>query len=251
MPIDAFLSQLAAAGLGTLPGTAAEILDDEVRAIICPDKVNTAQWLDVARAAHGLGLRTTSTIMYGHVEEPVSWARHLLALRDLQSETGGFTEFVPLPFVHMEAPMYLQGKARRGPTFHEAVLMHAVARLVLHPGIPNIQDVLGEDGSRRSSGLSRGRRERPWRHADERKHLPRGRDGARAGVSAGGDGSADTVHRARAAAAGHAVSPGCGGAACGRVGGRGAGAGGDDAAAEAGGCGVAARTMAAAKSRGP
>jgi FO synthase len=122
-----------------LPGTAAEILDDEVRAIICADKVNTAQWLDVARAAHGLGLRTTSTIMYGHVEHPVSWARHLLALRDLQVETGGFTEFVPLPFVHMEAPMYLRGAARRGPTFREAVLMHAVARLALHPHITNIQ----------------------------------------------------------------------------------------------------------------
>jgi FO synthase len=101
--------------------------------------LNSSQWLDVARAAHGLGLRTTATIMYGHVEGPISWARHLLALRDLQSETGGFTEFVPLPFVHMEAPMYLQGRARRGPTFREAVLMHAVARLVLHPGITNIQ----------------------------------------------------------------------------------------------------------------
>jgi FO synthase len=139
LSVGTFLAQLQSAGLGTLPGTAAEILDDEVRAVICPDKVNTAQWLDVARAAHGLGLRTTSTIMYGHVEGTLSWARHLLALRDLQSETGGFTEFVPLPFVHMEAPMYLQGLSRRGPTFREAVLMHAVARLVLHPGIPNIQ----------------------------------------------------------------------------------------------------------------
>ena len=112
LPIRSFLAELKDAGLGTLPGTAAEILDDEVRAIICPDKVNTAQWLDVVRTAHGLGLRTTSTIMYGHVEHPLSWARHLLALRDLQAETGGFTEFVPLPFVHMEAPMYL--RARRG-----------------------------------------------------------------------------------------------------------------------------------------
>jgi FO synthase len=131
--------QLKEAGLGTLPGTAAEILDDDVRAVICPDKVNTAQWLNVARTAHGLGLRTTSTIMYGHVERPVSWARHLLALRDLQVQTGGFTEFVPLPFVHMEAPMYLRGRARKGPTLREAVLMHAVARLVLHPHITNIQ----------------------------------------------------------------------------------------------------------------
>ena len=139
MPIRSFLAQLKAAGLSTLPGTAAEILDDKVRAIICADKVNTAQWLDVARTAHGLGLRTTSTIMYGHVEHPLSWARHLLAVRDLQAETGGFTEFVPLPFVHMEAPMYLKGAARRGPTFREAVLMHAVARLTLNPHITNIQ----------------------------------------------------------------------------------------------------------------
>jgi FO synthase len=138
-PIPSFLAQLKQAGLGTLPGTAAEILDDEIRAIICPDKINTAQWLDVQRAAHGLGLRTTSTIMYGHVETSLAWSRHLLALRDLQVETGGFTEFVPLPFVHMEAPMYRQGRARRGPTFREAVIMHSVARLVLHPAITNIQ----------------------------------------------------------------------------------------------------------------
>ncbi|HXE26506.1 MAG TPA: 5-amino-6-(D-ribitylamino)uracil--L-tyrosine 4-hydroxyphenyl transferase CofH [Roseiarcus sp.] len=139
LTIRSFLAELKAAGLSTLPGTAAEILDDEVRAIICPDKVKTAEWLDVVRTAHGLGLRTTSTIMYGHMERPVSWARHLLAVRDLAAETGGFTEFVPLPFVHMEAPMYLKGAARRGPTFREAVLMHAVARLALHPHITNIQ----------------------------------------------------------------------------------------------------------------
>jgi FO synthase len=145
-----FLSELKAAGLGTLPGTAAEILDDEVRAIICPDKVNTEQWLEVVRTAHQLGLRTTSTIMYGHVERPVSWARHLLRLRDLQAETGGFTEFVPLPYVHMEAPMYLRGLSRKGPTLREAVLMHAVARLALHPLITNIQTSwvkMGPDGA--------------------------------------------------------------------------------------------------------
>jgi FO synthase len=134
-----FLTRLKDAGLGTLPGTAAEILDDEIRDIICPDKINTQQWIDVARAAHSLGLRTTSTIMYGHVEGPLNWARHLLVLRDLQAETGGFTEFVPLPFVHMEAPMYLRGMARKGPTTREAILMHAVARLALHPLITNIQ----------------------------------------------------------------------------------------------------------------
>ncbi|CAN5923251.1 bifunctional FO biosynthesis protein CofGH [soil metagenome] len=138
-PIGTFLAGLKEAGLGTLPGTAAEILDDEVRAIICPDKINTAEWLDVQREAHKLGLRTTSTIMYGHVETSLAWARHLLALRDLQVETGGFTEFVPLPFVHMEAPMYRQGLARKGPTFREAVIMHSIARLVLHPAITNIQ----------------------------------------------------------------------------------------------------------------
>jgi FO synthase len=139
LPIHEFLAKLKAAGLGTLPGTAAEILDDDVRAIICPDKINTAQWLDVQRAAHQAGLRTTSTVMYGHIETSSSWAKHLLALRDLQTETGGFTEFVPLPFVHMEAPMYRHGMARPGPTFREAVLMHSIGRLALHPLIPNIQ----------------------------------------------------------------------------------------------------------------
>jgi FO synthase len=134
-----YLGRLRDAGLGSLPGTAAEVLDDEVRAILCPDKVNTAQWLEVMEAAHNAGLRTTATIMYGHVEGPVHWARHLLRLRNLQKRTGGFTEFVPLPFVAEEAPLYLKGQARRGPTFREAVLMHAVARLALHPHIPSIQ----------------------------------------------------------------------------------------------------------------
>ncbi|MCZ6459824.1 MAG: 5-amino-6-(D-ribitylamino)uracil--L-tyrosine 4-hydroxyphenyl transferase CofH, partial [Gammaproteobacteria bacterium] len=139
LDLPTYLQQLKDAGLGTLPGTAAEILDDEIRQIICADKINTEQWLDVMRAAHSVGFRTTATIMYGHVERPQHWARHLLRVRDLQIETGGFTEFVPLPFVHMEAPMYLKGKARKGPTFREAVLMHSVARLTLHPHISNIQ----------------------------------------------------------------------------------------------------------------
>ena len=110
-----------------------------VRAIICPDKLSTAEWLEVVEAAHRVGLKTTSTIMFGHVERPRAWARHLLHLRDLQERTGGLTEFVPLPFVHMEAPIYLRGKARKGPTWRESVLMHAVPRLVLHPLVTNIQ----------------------------------------------------------------------------------------------------------------
>ncbi|MDP7158184.1 MAG: 5-amino-6-(D-ribitylamino)uracil--L-tyrosine 4-hydroxyphenyl transferase CofH, partial [SAR324 cluster bacterium] len=134
-----FLRRLHDAGLGTLPGTAAEVLDDEVRAVICPDKLSTAQWLSVMRDAHEVGFRTTATLMYGHVETPRQVARHFLRLLELQRQTGGFTEFVPLPFVYMEAPLYLKGKARPGPTFREAVLVHAVARLVLHPHFSNIQ----------------------------------------------------------------------------------------------------------------
>ena len=134
-----YLRRLRDAGLRTLPGTAAEILDDEVRTIICPDKLDSAQWLEVMEAAHEVGMRSTATIMFGHVDAPRHWARHLLAIRRLQAKTGGFTEFVPLPFVHMESPLWHKGRARSGPTLRESVLMHAVARLVLHPLIPNIQ----------------------------------------------------------------------------------------------------------------
>jgi len=139
LPVREFLTRLKAAGLGSLPGTAAEILDDEVREVLCPDKIRTDRWLEIVRTAHEVGLNTTSTIMFGHIERPVHWARHLLALRDLQEQTGGITEFVALPFVHMEAPMFIRGTSRKGPTYREAVLMHAVARLVLHPLIENIQ----------------------------------------------------------------------------------------------------------------
>ena len=137
--LESFLGQLRAAGLGTLPGTAAEVLDDEVRRDLCPDKLSTDQWLEVMETAHRVGFRTTATIMYGHIDRPRHWARHLARIRALQARTGGFTEFVPLPFVHMEAPIYLKGRARRGPTFRESLLMHAVARLALHPLITNIQ----------------------------------------------------------------------------------------------------------------
>lgn len=150
-PLKAFLLDLKAAGLSTLPGTAAEILDDEIRAIICPDKINTQQWLSVMRTAHECGIKSTATIMYGHIEHPIHWARHLVQIRTLQQETGGFTEFVPLPFIHMEAPMYLKGRSRCGPTFREAILMHAVARIALDPHIQNIQASwvkLGREGVR-------------------------------------------------------------------------------------------------------
>ena len=137
--VGEFLAELTQAGLATLPGTAAEILCDDVRAVLCPDKLSSGAWLSVMESAHRLGIRTTATIMFGHMERYEHWARHLLALRDLQAATGGFTEFVPLPFVAAEAPLFMKGKARRGPTLREAVLMHAVARLALHPLIPNIQ----------------------------------------------------------------------------------------------------------------
>jgi FO synthase len=149
--LDAYLSRLRDAGLGSLPGTAAEILDDEVRRVICPDKVTTAQWLEVHDTAHRVGLRSNATMMFGHVESPIHWARHLLRVREQQQRSGGFTEFVPLPFVHMEAPMYLKGRARRGPTWGESLLVHAVARIALHPDVGNVQASwvkLGPDGVR-------------------------------------------------------------------------------------------------------
>jgi FO synthase len=149
LPLEQYLELLRSLGLGSLPGTAAEILDDEVRAVICPDKVSTEQWLAVHDAAHRVGLRSNVTIMFGHVERPEHWARHLLRAREQQELSGGFTEFVPLPFVHMEAPIWLKGRARSGPTFGESLLLHAVARLALHPAITNIQASwvkLGPDG---------------------------------------------------------------------------------------------------------
>ncbi len=150
MTIRDYLAMLRDEGLGSLPGTAAEILHDDIRRRICPDKLTTEQWLGVVRDAHRVGVPTTSTIMYGHLEAPEHWAAHLLALRRLQSETGGFTEFVPLPLVHMEAPMYRRGQSRKGPTWREALMMHSVARIALHGRIDSIQCSwvkLGVDGA--------------------------------------------------------------------------------------------------------
>jgi FO synthase len=151
IPLAEFLLQLREAGLATLPGTAAEVLDDEIRAVIAPDKINTAQWLEVMRTAHSLGIKSTATLMFGHVEQPVHLARHLLRIKELAREHHGFTEFVPLPFVAEEAPLFRRGRARRGPTFRESVLVHAVARIVLSPEIPSIQASwvkLGPEGVR-------------------------------------------------------------------------------------------------------
>ncbi|MDB5699775.1 MAG: fbiC, partial [Alphaproteobacteria bacterium] len=150
MASSRYLEMLRDEGLGSLPGTAAEILHDDVRARICPDKLSTGEWLDIVRAAHKAGLRTTATIMFGHLETPLHQALHLAAIRQLQLETGGFTEFVPLPFVHMQAPIYVRGQARKGPTWRETVLMHAVARIALHRVIDSIQVSwvkLGLDGA--------------------------------------------------------------------------------------------------------
>ncbi|MCW2632544.1 MAG: Radical domain protein, partial [Pseudonocardia sp.] len=154
-PLVDYLRRLQAAGLRSLPGTAAEILDDEVRAVICPDKITTDEWLECHRAAHSIGLRSNVTIMFGSVEQPVSWARHLIRTRELQAQTGGFTEFVGLPFVHLAAPIYLKRAARRGPTWREVLLMHAVARIAYHGLIDNVQASwvkLGLDGVRQVLG---------------------------------------------------------------------------------------------------
>jgi len=148
--VPEFLLRLKEAGLGSLPGTAAEILDDEVRAELCPEKISTAQWSEVVAAAHELGIPSTATIMFGHIDSPRAWARHLSVVRDIQERTGGFTEMVPLPFVHMEAPIYRRGHARPGPTWDEVVLVHAVSRIALDGLVGNIQASwvkLGLDGA--------------------------------------------------------------------------------------------------------
>jgi FO synthase len=139
MPLADYLSMLRDNGLGTLPGTAAEILDDEIRHILSANKLSTAQWIEVIRTAHRYGIRTTSTLMYGHAETPAHWVRQMRLLREIQSETGGFSEFVPLGFVHQNTLLYQQGLARSGPTLAEHLKVHALARLLLAGSINNIQ----------------------------------------------------------------------------------------------------------------
>jgi FO synthase subunit 2 len=149
LPIKEYLIELRAAGLGTLPGTSAEILDQEIRDVIARGRITVQQWLEVITTAHALGIRTTSTIMYGHVETPAHWVRHMALLRDVQKETGGFTEFVPLSLIHSEAPMYskqLVPGVRPGATGVEVVIMHALARLMLGPTFRNIQSSWVKEG---------------------------------------------------------------------------------------------------------
>jgi FO synthase len=134
-----FLQEARDRGLGTIPGTAAEILDDDVRWVLTKGKLPADSWEEIVKTAHSLGIRSSSTIMYGHVDAPPHWVAHIRRLARIQDETGGFTEFVPLPFVHQNAPIYLAGKARPGPTFEDNRRMHAVARILLHGRIPNVQ----------------------------------------------------------------------------------------------------------------
>jgi 7,8-didemethyl-8-hydroxy-5-deazariboflavin synthase CofH subunit len=156
VPIIQYLKELKAAGLDTLPGTSAEILDQEIRDVIAPGRITVQQWIEVITSAHSLGIPTTSTIMYGHIETPVHWVKHMNLLRDIQKETGGFTEFVPLSLIHQEAPMYtrkLVDNVREGATGTEVVKMHAVARLMLGPTFRNIQSSWVKEGPKMAQYL--------------------------------------------------------------------------------------------------
>jgi 7,8-didemethyl-8-hydroxy-5-deazariboflavin synthase CofH subunit len=156
LPIKEYLMELRAAGLGTLPGTSAEILDQEIRDLIARGRITVAQWLEVITSAHALGIRTTSTIMYGHIETAGHWIRHMALLRSVQKDTGGFTEFVPLSLIHQEAPMYAKALVpgvRRGATGVEVVKMHALARLMLGPTLRNIQSSWVKEGPKLSQYL--------------------------------------------------------------------------------------------------
>ena len=139
MPLPEYLAMLRDEGLDTLPGTAAEILDDDIREVLSRNKLSSAQWQEVIRTAHHCGIRSTSTLMYGHVETPVHWVNQLMLFRDIQSETGGFTEFVPLGFVHPNTLLFQQGLARPGPTLAEHLKIHALARVLLAGAICNVQ----------------------------------------------------------------------------------------------------------------
>jgi len=150
LPLREYLMTLKEAGLGSIPGTAAEILDDDVRRSLSPNKLKVQQWIDVVRTAHALGIPSTSTMMYGHTESPEHWVRHILLLREIQKDTRGFTEFVPLGFIHSQTRLFQGGGARAGRTTHEDLVVHALGRVLLNGYIPNIQVSwvkLGFDGS--------------------------------------------------------------------------------------------------------
>lgn len=149
--VEAYLAELKEAGLGTLPGTAAEILDDRIRKYLCDDKITSSQWGYVMEVAHYIGIKSTATIMFGHIDDLESWVNHFQLIKDIQIKTNGFTEIVPLPFVHMGSPIFLQGKSMPGPTWDEVILMHALARIYFHNTIDNIQASwvkLGHDGAK-------------------------------------------------------------------------------------------------------
>lgn len=139
LPLREYLVMMKEAGLGSIPGTAAEILDDNVRRSLSPNKLKVRQWIEVIRTAHSLGIPTTSTMMYGHTELPEHWVRHMLLLRDIQKETRGFTEFVPLGFIHSKTRLFQSGVARAGRSVHEDLIVHALARVLLNGYIPNVQ----------------------------------------------------------------------------------------------------------------
>ena len=149
--VETYLTELKDAGLGTLPGTAAEILDDRIRKYLCDDKITSSQWGYVMEVAHSIGIKSTATIMFGHIDDLESWVNHFQLIKDIQIKTNGFTEIVPLPFVHMGSPIFLQGKSMPGPTWDEVILMHALARIYFHNTIDNIQASwvkLGHDGAK-------------------------------------------------------------------------------------------------------
>jgi FO synthase len=139
MPLGEYLLMLKEAGLNTIPGTAAEVLDDDIRAALSPNKLKVKQWVEIVRAAHSVGIRSTSTLMYGHVETPEHWVRHMLLLREIQEETGGFTEFVPLGFIHEKTRLYRKDGSRPGFTRRENLAVHALARILFNGLIPNVQ----------------------------------------------------------------------------------------------------------------
>ncbi len=198
VPLADYLARLRDAGLASLPGTAAEILDDDVRRIICPDKVTTEQWLEVHETAHPLGLRSTVTIMFGSVEGPESWARHLVRVRELQERTGGFTELVPLPFVHMEAPIFLTRRRAAGPDIPGGCPYARGGQTGASSAHPEHPDLVGEVGCRLARKPASLRGKRPRRDAHERVDLARGRRRARAGDAARADGGSDPrARRAR------------------------------------------------------